>query len=93
MKWIDVKEDLPPSGSRVLGHVQFREDGNITISDVYFDASMGWYTWGYENHIYKVYHWHPLSSEPPATTTVENKSIQRSLEEFRAAVLKLDDNQ
>jgi len=92
MKWIDVNDDLPPKGVRVLGNVQFKEDGPIILTDVMFDPSQGWESCGYSNKLHSVYHWHPLSTEPPV---IERKeiSILDSLEAFRAACEKLDESQ
>ena len=92
MKWIDVNDDLPPKGVRVLAHVQMRDIGPFHITDAYFDPGMGWFTWGFDAGICKVYHWHPLN-EMPKMPDIEEESIQHSLEAFRAACAKLDDSQ
>lgn len=92
MKWIDVNDDLPPKGVRVLGHVQFKEDGPYTLSDVSFDPAWGWESWGYSNRMHQVYHWHPLSEMPPLMP-IDQEAIRRSSEAFQAACEKLADNQ
>jgi hypothetical protein len=91
MKWIEVNEDLPPNTVRVLVHCQFKEDGVFTICDAYFEPGQGWYSHGYDQHIFKVYQWHPLATEPKRPN-IEEESIQRSLAVFRAACAKLDDS-
>jgi hypothetical protein len=92
MKWIDVEEDLPPKNLRVLVHCQMREDGVFHISDAYFLPGQGWFSYGFDQSIYRVHQWYPLSSEP-FVPRLREEFIQPSLEAFRAACEKLGDSQ
>jgi hypothetical protein len=91
MKWIDVNDDLPPSKIRVLVSCYLSERIDFAvISDAYFVPSKGWFTYGYDEQIYEVTHWHFLFESPPKVYKGE-EAILRSLADFQAACAKLDD--
>lgn len=92
MKWIDVNDDLPPTGVRVLGSLLMVEGSGNAIRDVSFDPRKGWIIWGTEIAAYCVFFWHPLS-EVPQELDKNGQPIQHSLEESQAVCETQDDSQ
>ena len=91
MKWIDVNDDLPPTGVRVLGSLLMLEGSGNAIRDVYFDPRKGWIIWGTDIAAYSVFYWHPLGSVPPELDK-NGEPIQRSVEGFPAVFETQDDS-
>ena len=86
MKWIDVEDELPITGVRVLASVL--SSNGLVIRDASFSPSKGWMYWLSDITIDQVFHWHHLFEVPPDT----EESKQQTSEECQAACETQDDS-
>jgi hypothetical protein len=87
MKWIDVNDELPLTGVRVLASL-LSSNGPV-IRDASFSPSKGWMYWLSDIAIDQVFHWHHLFEAPPEKKAV----IQPTSGECQAACETQDDIQ
>ena len=79
MTWIDIDDDIPPKGTRVLVNAYLCHDSEVAlIVDALWSPSKGWLTYGHKNHIDTVLSCHPLNVEPPHSKNVRPRSSVES---------------